>query len=93
MIVDFIDFILEFFLWLTGKRSKKNREWTGRVVKKGTKSDYSVAKYKCYVLFETDEGKKIQIRMQESDFAGYELNKRYRKKAGDELPELAEVQY
>lgn len=42
MIIDFIELIVEFFLWMTGKRSKRNSEWTGKVIEKKTKSDYSL---------------------------------------------------
>jgi len=93
MILDFFDLILDFFLVLFGKKSKRNSEWSGKVIEKKTKSNYSLAKYNCYIVFETDEGKKIKISMLENDFIRFELNKRYQKKAGNDLPELAAVQY
>lgn len=34
MIRDFLDLVVEFFLWMTGKKSKRNREWYGRVIEK-----------------------------------------------------------
>ena len=92
MILDFFDLIFDVFLFLTGKKSRRNSEWTGKVIERKTKSDYSLAKCNCYVVFETDDGKKIKIRMQESDFVRFELNKRYQKRAGNDLPELAPIQ-
>lgn len=93
MILDFFDLILDFFLVLLGKKSKRKSEWSGKVIEKKTKSDYSLSKYNCYVVFETDDGKKIKIKMHESDFVRFEVNKRYQKRAGSDLPELAAVQY
>ena len=79
--------IITFFdLHFFGGRRGRRDDWNGIVVEKKTKGDYSVGKYKCYVVFKTDEGKLKKIKMDETEFLNYELQKRYHKSPGNLFP-------
>jgi hypothetical protein len=85
-----LDSIIELILYLLlpGFRRKKKRdeEWTGVVEEKRVKSDYSLAKYKCIVIFRRDDGLQAKLDVTEQDFNRFEVGKRYQKRKGDDLP-------
>lgn len=85
-----LDSVIELILYLLlpGYRRKKKRaeEWTGVVEEKRVKSDYSLAKYKCTVIFRRDDGLQVKLEVNEQDFNQYEIGKRYQKRKGDDFP-------
>jgi hypothetical protein len=85
-----LDSIIELILYLLipGFRRKKKRdeEWTGVVEEKRVMSDYSVAKYKCIVIFRRDDGMQTKLEVDEQDFILYEVGKRYQKQKGQDFP-------
>ena len=86
MIESIIELIL--YLLIPGFRRKKKRdeEWIGIVEEKRVKSDYSLAKYKCIVIFRRDDGLQTKLEVGEQDFNLYEVGKRYQKHKGKDLP-------
>ena len=86
MIESIIELIL--YLLIPGFRRKKKRdeEWTGVVEEKRVKSDYSLVKYKCIVIFRRDDGLQTKLEVGEQDFNLYEVGKRYQKHKGEDLP-------
>lgn len=86
MIAELIEMV--FYLLVPAFRKKKKREdeWYGVVEEKQVKSDFSIAKYNCVVVFRRDDGTKRKFKVSEADFHSFEKGKRYLKKAGEDLP-------
>lgn len=86
MLESIIELIL--YLLIPGYRRKKKREeeWIGVVEEKRVKSDYSLAKYKCIVIFRRDDGLQAKLEVSEQDFNQYEVGKRYQKQKGKDFP-------
>lgn len=86
MIADLIELVVELFIPALRKKKKRDEEWYGVVEDKHTKSDYSVAKCNCVVVFRKDDGTKQKFKVSEADFHSFEKGKRYLKKAGEDIP-------
>ena len=90
-IENMIDTIIELLIYAIfpfyKKKKRREEEWHGVLEQKIVKGDYSLGKYKLYLLFRTDADQKIKIPVREELFSRYEEGKRYYKKKGEELPE------
>ena len=86
MIADLIELVVELFIPAFRKKKKREEEWYGVVEDKLIKSDFSVAKYNCVVVFRRDDGSKRKFKVSEADFHSLEKSKRYYKQAGEKLP-------
>jgi len=86
-----IAFILEllgeglvFLPWVRRKRDRR-KEWSGTVEAKKT---CTLSKHAYLVIFQTDDGQRKKVRLdRKEDFDIYEEGRRYKKKAGEDLPD------
>ena len=93
MIDGLIEFLIYAILPYYQKKKKREEEWYGVVEEKKVKSNYSVSKYKCYVIFRKDDGQKIKMKINEEDLNKYEEGKRYHKRSGEDFPEAISEDY
>ena len=86
-----VDTIIELLIYAVFPYYKRKKmraeEWHGVVEEKNVKGDYSLGKYRLFVVFRTDEGQKIKMKMSEEQFGKYELRMRYHKKKGEDFPD------
>ena len=86
MIAELIELVFYLLIPAFRKRKKREEEWYGVVEDIQVKSDFSIAKHNCVVVFRRDDGTKRKIKVSEADFHSFEKGKRYLKKAGEDLP-------
>jgi hypothetical protein len=83
-LLDSLDSLLYLLPGIQRKRQRR-REWTGTVEAKRT---WSLSKHAYLVIFRTEDGQRIKIRLdKEEDFDIYEEGRRYTKRAGQVLPD------
>ena len=86
-----IDTIIELLIYAIfpfyKRKKQREEEWHGVLKEKIVKGDYSLGKYKLYLVFRTDADQKIKMPVREELFSRYEEGKRYHKKKGEDLPE------
>lgn len=87
MIDTLIELIIYAIFPFYKRKKKRAEEWYGFVEEKIVKGDYSLGKYKLYIVFRTDDGQRIKMPVREELFSRYEQGKRYHKKKGEDFPE------
>jgi hypothetical protein len=86
---ELIEFLINMILPSRRRKKKRAEDWYGVVEEKGMKSDYSIAKYRCFVVFRTEDGRTIKMKLTEENFNKYEQGRRYHKRRGEDFPEPA----
>jgi len=84
---ELIEFLINMILPSRRRKKKREEEWYGVVEEKRMKSDYSVAKYRCFVIFRTEDGRRIKMKLTEELFSRYEKGRRYHKRRGEDFPD------
>lgn len=86
LLESFLDNVLSFFFPHLQNKKRRKEDWYGVVEKKKTKTDFSVSRFACYVIFKKDDGSLAKIHVDEDEFNLYEIGKMYHKKEGEDLP-------
>jgi len=82
--LDLLSDLLFFIPWLRRKGDRR-KEWSGTVEAKKTRT---LSKHAYLVIFRTDDGQRKKVRLdRKEDFDLYEENRRYTKKAGEDMPD------
>ncbi len=84
IIFDLFDLVLLFQL---KKKWEIPKEWSGTVEKKKEDMTPALSRYRYIVVFRTEEGKRKKLRMGKADFDLYQEGRRYKKQAGQYLPD------
>ena len=83
---EIIELILLWLFPSIRRKKARDEEWFGVVEEKKVKSDFSVAKYKCVVIFRRDDGRATKFEVREEQFSTFEAGKRYHKLKSTTLP-------
>jgi coproporphyrinogen III oxidase-like Fe-S oxidoreductase len=86
-ILDFLFDLLLFLPFLLKRKWETKQQWSGTVEKKKARKIPTISRYRYYVVFQTDEGKRKKLTMGKADFDLYHKARRYTKKAGHYLPD------
>jgi len=86
---ELIEFLINMILPSRRRKKKREEDWYGVVEEKKIKSDYSVAKYRCVVVFRTEDGRTIKMKVNDELSNRYEKGRRYHKSRGEDFPEPA----
>ncbi len=93
MIGEIIEVLFYLVFPFYKRKRQREGEWVGVVEKKAVKSDFSVAKFPCTVIFKTDDGVRIKMKFRQEDCGRYEEGRRYQKKKGEDHPFPAPQDY
>lgn len=84
---ELIEFLINMIFPSRRRKKKREEDWYGVVEEKMMKSDYSVAKYRCSVVFRAEDGRRIKMKVDDELFNRFEKGVRYHKKKGEDFPE------
>lgn len=93
MILEILEVLFYLVFPFYKRKKQREKEWIGIVEKKVVKSDFSVAKFPCVVIFKTDDGARIKMKFRQEDCSRYEEGKRYQKRSGEDNPFPAPQDY
>ena len=93
MILEIIEALFYLIFPFYKRKRQREGEWVGVVEIKKVKSGFSVAKFPCVVVFQTDDGARIKMKFRQEDCSRYEEGKRYQKRMGEDYPFPAPQDY
>lgn len=83
-----LNFLGDLFLFIlpVKRRLDVSKAWSGTVEKKKVLASPTLSPYRYSVVFRTDKGKRIRMRMKKEDFDRYAEGVPYIKRSGEPLP-------